>query len=81
MGSYSIDPSVTAGNVENFIGTLQMLLGVAGPLHIQGEHARGNFYTPLATTEGTLVASYSRGMRVDQGNPPDEARLHSERRQ
>lgn len=64
VGSYSIDPSVTAGNVENFIGTLQMPLGVAGPMHIQGEHARGDFYIPLATTEGTLVASYSRGMRV-----------------
>jgi hydroxymethylglutaryl-CoA reductase (NADPH) len=64
VASYSIDPEVTRGNIENFIGTVQMPLGVAGPLLVIGEHARGDFYVPLATTEGTLVASYSRGMRV-----------------
>jgi hydroxymethylglutaryl-CoA reductase (NADPH) len=64
VGSYTIDPEVTRGNVENFIGTIQMPLGLAGPLRIVGEHAQGDFYVPLATTEGTLVASYSRGMRV-----------------
>jgi len=64
VSRYSIDPAVTRGNIENFIGTIQMPLGVAGPLRIVGEHAQGDFYVPLATTEGTLVASYSRGMRV-----------------
>lgn len=64
VSSYSIDPAVTRGNVENFIGAIQMPLGLAGPLRIRGEHARGDFYVPLATTEGTLVASYSRGMRA-----------------
>lgn len=63
-GSFSVDPQQLRGNVENFIGTLQMPLGVAGPLKIKGEAAQGDFYVPLATTEGTLVASYSRGMRV-----------------
>jgi len=42
----------------------QVPIGLAGPLRINGEHATGDFYVPLATTEGTLVASYSRGMRV-----------------
>ncbi|BFM10577.1 hypothetical protein R50072_07300 [Simiduia litorea] len=64
VGHYTLDPQVVNGNIENFIGTLQMPLGVAGPLKIQGEAAQGDFYVPLATTEGTLVASYSRGMRV-----------------
>jgi hydroxymethylglutaryl-CoA reductase (NADPH) len=64
VASYTIDPEVTRGNVENFIGTVQMPLGLAGPMRVNGEHARGDFYVPLATTEGTLVASYSRGMRV-----------------
>jgi hydroxymethylglutaryl-CoA reductase (NADPH) len=64
VGSYAIDPEVTRGNIENFIGTVQMPLGLAGPLRMVGEHAQGDFYVPLATTEGTLVASYSRGMRV-----------------
>jgi len=63
-GEYTIDPTVLPGNVENFIGIVQMPVGVAGPVQINGEHAQGLFYVPLATTEGTLVASYSRGMRV-----------------
>ncbi|PHS18613.1 MAG: hydroxymethylglutaryl-CoA reductase [Kangiella sp.] len=63
-GQYSIDPKILPGNVENFIGVLQMPVGLAGPLLINGESAKGEFYVPLATTEGTLVASYSRGMRV-----------------
>lgn len=50
------------GNVENPIGTAQVPLGVAGPLRIEGEHAQGIFYVPLATTEGALVRSYERGM-------------------
>ncbi|MGD2127942.1 MAG: hydroxymethylglutaryl-CoA reductase [Lysobacterales bacterium] len=64
VARYATEPAQTRGNVENFIGTAQVPLGVAGPLRIEGEHARGDFYIPLATTEGTLVASYSRGMRA-----------------
>jgi len=64
VGQYSFDPAILPGNVENFIGVAQVPIGLAGPLRINGEHARGDFYAPLATTEGTLVASYSRGMRL-----------------
>jgi hydroxymethylglutaryl-CoA reductase (NADPH) len=64
VSSYTIDPAVTHGNIENFIGTAQVPLGIAGPLTMVGEHAEGDFYIPMATTEGTLLASYSRGMRV-----------------
>ena len=64
VSSYTIDPESTRGNIENFTGTVQVPLGIAGPLTIVGEHAKGDFYIPLATSEGTLVASYSRGMRV-----------------
>ncbi|MEP1447411.1 MAG: hydroxymethylglutaryl-CoA reductase [Paraglaciecola sp.] len=63
-GHYSVDPGQLPGNVENFIGVVQLPVGIAGPIQINGEHANGLFYVPLATTEGTLVASYSRGMRV-----------------
>lgn len=64
VGMYSFDPAILPGNIENFSGVAQVPLGIAGPLHIDGEHARGDFYVPLATTEGTLVASYNRGMRL-----------------
>ena len=62
--SYSLDPATLPGNVENFIGVAQVPMGLAGPLRVNGEHAQGDFYVPLATTEGTLVASYSRGMKL-----------------
>jgi hydroxymethylglutaryl-CoA reductase (NADPH) len=61
---YSIDPATLAGNIENFSGCIQVPMGFAGPLRVNGEHAMGEFYVPMATTEGTLVASYSRGMRL-----------------
>lgn len=64
VGRYSIDVSMLPGNIENFIGVAQVPLGVAGPLLINGEHAKGEFYVPLATSEGTLVASYNRGMKM-----------------
>ena len=64
VGRFSFDPGVLPGNVENFSGVAQVPIGIAGPLRVNGEHAQGDFYVPLATTEGTLVASYSRGMRV-----------------
>ena len=62
--SYSFDPAVLPGNVEQFIGVAQVPIGLAGPLLVNGEHAQGEFYVPLATAEGTLVASYNRGMRL-----------------
>jgi len=64
VGRYSIDPASTQGNIENFFGCVQVPLGLAGPILINGEHAQGEFYVPMATSEGTLVASYSRGMRL-----------------
>ncbi len=62
--SYSFDPGALSGNVEQFIGVAQVPIGLAGPLLVNGEHAQGEFYVPLATAEGTLVASYNRGMRL-----------------
>jgi len=64
VGQYSFDPRATQGNIENFTGVAQIPLGFAGPLRINGEQAQGEFLIPLATTEGALVASYNRGMKV-----------------
>ena len=64
ISRYSVDPGALRGNIENFAGVAQVPIGIAGPLRVLGEHATGDFYVPLATTEGTLVASYNRGMRL-----------------
>ena len=61
---FSFDPETMEGNCEQLFGVAQVPIGVAGPLAINGEHAQGEFYVPMATIEGTLIASYNRGMRV-----------------
>jgi hydroxymethylglutaryl-CoA reductase (NADPH) len=51
-------------HVENMIGGAQLPMGVAGPVQVAGGVADGEFYLPLATTEGALVASVNRGLSV-----------------
>jgi len=51
-------------NVENYIGTVKVPVGIAGPVLIHGTFAKGYFFVPLATTEAALVASINRGLRV-----------------
>lgn len=53
-----------ARNIENYAGTAKIPVGLAGPLRVNGLHARGDFPVPLATTEAALVASYARGALV-----------------
>jgi hydroxymethylglutaryl-CoA reductase (NADPH) len=52
------------GNIENFIGTVKVPVGLAGPLRVNGVFAQGDYYIPLATTEAALVTSYDRGARL-----------------
>ncbi len=51
-------------NIENYCGTVRMPVGLAGPILVNGDHAKGSYYLPLATTEAALVASYHRGARL-----------------
>jgi len=64
ISQYSIDPKSLSGNVEHFTGVAQVPIGFAGPIKVNGEYAQGEFLIPMATTEGTLVASYNRGIKV-----------------
>jgi hydroxymethylglutaryl-CoA reductase (NADPH) len=64
VAHHSFDPHLVKGNCENFVGVAQVPVGFAGPLRVQGEFARGDFLIPMATSEGTMIASYNRGMKV-----------------
>ncbi|WP_241484053.1 hydroxymethylglutaryl-CoA reductase [Ruegeria sp. ANG-R] len=58
----TVEDAETYGtNIENFIGTVKLPVGVIGPLRLNGMNANGDFHVPLATTEAALVASYARG--------------------
>jgi len=65
IGSFSLDESVAAHrHCEQMIGVAQVPMGIAGPLRIRFGQSQKDYYIPLATTEGTLVASVSRGCRA-----------------
>lgn len=51
-------------NIENYIGTVKVPIGLAGPLRVNGLFAQGDYLFPLATTEAALVASYNRGTNI-----------------
>ncbi len=64
MDECQFDAEKLSGNIENLIGSIELPLGIAGPLLINGRNAHGNFYLPMATSEGALLASTSRGATV-----------------
>ncbi|MDX1501946.1 MAG: hydroxymethylglutaryl-CoA reductase (NADPH) [Thermoanaerobaculia bacterium] len=67
LGRYSLDAErVSARHCENLVGVAQIPIGVAGPLAVRGEQVDPDeeLFVPLATTEGALVASVSRGCRA-----------------
>lgn len=51
-------------NCENMIGAVSVPLGIAGPLNIKRKDVLEEYYIPLATTEGALVASVNRGCKA-----------------
>lgn len=61
IGSFSLDESVASTrNCENMIGSTQIPLGISSEIKINSK----DYFIPLATTEGALVASVSRGCKA-----------------
>ena len=60
----SFQPESFTGNIENYIGLTQVPTGIMGPLRVVGSAAQGDFFVPLSTSEGALVASYHRGAKA-----------------
>ena len=67
-----VPPESAGGKVENLVGFAQVPIGIAGPLRLDTSAGPREVYVPLATTEGALVASYSRGLTatVSMGRAP-----------
>lgn len=58
------DAALYANNIEGYLGTINIPVGVAGPIRINGAGGTTEYSVPLATTEAALVASYNRGARL-----------------
>src|SRR6056297_3205401 len=69
LGEYAFDADAVHGsNIENTLGGVQVPVGVAGPVTVDGGERSAERYLPLATTEGALVASINRGCSaIDAG--------------
>lgn len=59
-----LDLEQLEGNIENYIGMSMLPTGIIGPVRVTGSAAKGDFFVPLATSEGALVASYHRGAKA-----------------
>jgi NADP-dependent 3-hydroxy-3-methylglutaryl-CoA reductase len=64
MDNFSLETEQLTGNIENLIGSIELPVGIAGPLLIKGARAKGEFYLPMVTSEGALVASTARGANL-----------------
>ncbi|ORC35035.1 hypothetical protein B4O97_09865 [Marispirochaeta aestuarii] len=50
--------------IEMKVGAALIPMGLAGPVKISGEYAKGEYYLPLATNEAALVAGVQRGVKA-----------------
>lgn len=60
-GMAGIEASSLSGNIENYLGTIQIPVGLAGPLLVHFENSSEEILAPMATNEGALVSSIARG--------------------
>jgi len=70
-----VPPSEARGKVENLVGFAQVPVGIAGPLVVDTSDGVREVVVPMATTEGAMVASYSRGMRLLRAGGAVHARV------
>jgi len=62
--AFADDDRLEKVHCENLIGAVSIPVGVAGELFIKTEDFSKKYMVPLATTEGALIASVARGMKV-----------------
>ena len=79
ISNYTLDMErASARNIENSIGVLQLPMGIAGPLKVNGQYCQREVFVPLATSEGALVASINRGASTITSSGGANARVISD---
>ncbi|MEO8759615.1 MAG: phosphotransferase [Bacteroidia bacterium] len=61
---YFLDQTSIQNNIESFIGTVEIPLGIVGPLLFKNNNEASFVYTAAGTLEGALVASMNRGAKA-----------------
>ncbi len=65
LSSYRFDAEIVSQkNCENLIGSVEVPVGSVGPVQVKGDILAEEIVIPIATTEGALVASLSRGSKA-----------------
>lgn len=62
--NYKTNIKSVQNNIESFIGTTEIPLGLVGPLLFQENNQEELVYCPVGTLEGALVYSMNRGAKV-----------------
>lgn len=50
--------------IEMKVGSALIPMGIAGPVKVNGEFAKGDYFIPLATNEAALIAGVQRGIKA-----------------
>jgi hydroxymethylglutaryl-CoA reductase (NADPH) len=79
LAKATLDPPKLAGNIENYVGAVQIPIGIAGPVHVRGTYTDDFIPVPIATTEGALISSITRGAAACNLGGGIEAHVHSQR--
>lgn len=64
IGDYNLDIKSIQNNIESFIGSVEIPLGIVGPIVFNNNNIKEYVYAPVGTLEGALVASMNRGAKV-----------------
>ncbi len=61
---HRFDKSTIQNNIESFVGSVEIPVGIAGPLLFKHKNSEEIVYTLVGTLEGALVASMNRGAKA-----------------
>jgi hydroxymethylglutaryl-CoA reductase (NADPH) len=79
MGNHHLDTQSIQNNIESFIGSTEIPIGLVGPIAFNQNGVQELVYAPVGTLEGALVASMNRGAKVIARSNGFEAQVEWQR--